>query len=250
VNAQAIAEREQAKPLELAPIPSSALTPQQMIYQLIAAGASTDAVRDMMALSKELAAEQARNAFDAAVADAKAEIKPVARNAKGHTKKYADFSAYAKEIDPVISKFGLSYRFRTEQTDRISVTCILSHRQGHSEENTLSGPADTSGSKNAIQAIGSTLTYLQRYTLIQALGLAAAADDDGATADTSEAPACLTKEQASELLALIDQSETDIEKFCVAMKIEAIPDMPAKNFEAAKNMLLTKIIRKQQGTAK
>ena len=78
---------------------------------------------------------------------------------------------------------GLSYRFRTIQDGAIKVTCILSHKSGHSEENTLSGPADASGSKNAIQAIGSTLTYLQRYTLTQALGLAASDDDDGRSAE-------------------------------------------------------------------
>src|SRR5690606_8392781 len=121
-------------------------------------------------------------AFDAAIASAKAEIPAVAKNAKGHNNKaYANFAAYAAVVDPVLGKWGLSYRFRTEQTDRITVTCVLTHKDGHAEENSLSGPPDGSGSKNAIQAIGSTLTYLQRYTLVQALGLSAADDDDGQT---------------------------------------------------------------------
>ena len=37
--------------------------------------------------------------------------------------------------------------------------------------------ADKTGSKNAVQAIGSTVTYLQRYTLIGALGITTADDD-------------------------------------------------------------------------
>jgi hypothetical protein len=53
---------------------------------------------------------------------------------------------------------------------------------GHSERTTLSATADTSGSKNSIQAIGSTVTYLQRYTLLAAVGLAAGGDDDGQAA--------------------------------------------------------------------
>jgi hypothetical protein len=85
-------------------------------------------------------------------------------------------------VDPIIGKHGLSYRFRTTQTDKISVTCILSHKAGHSEETRLPAPPTPSGNKNAIQAIGSTLTYLQRYSLVQMLGLAAANDDDGKAA--------------------------------------------------------------------
>jgi ERF superfamily len=60
------------------------------------------------------------------------------------------------------------------------VTCILTHQMGHSEETTLAGAPDNSGSKNSIQAIGSTVTYLERYTLLAATGLAAAnGDNDG-----------------------------------------------------------------------
>jgi hypothetical protein len=104
------------------------------------------------------------------------------RNATGHnSKKYADFAGIARVIDPILGQHGLSYRFRTVQTDKIAVTCIL-FGHGHSEETTLSGPADASGSKNAIQAIGSTLTYLQRYSLVQMLGIAAGDDDDGKAA--------------------------------------------------------------------
>lgn len=159
---------------------STALTPMAMLSQAVARGAGLEMVSKLMDLQERVEKAQGRRDFDEAIAAAKAEIKPVTRNKKGHNdKRYADFAAYAREVDPIITRFGLSYRFRTEQDDRIKVTCILSHRGGYSEENTLAGPADSSGSKNAIQAIGSTLTYLQRYTLTQALGLAASDDDDG-----------------------------------------------------------------------
>jgi hypothetical protein len=170
-------------PADIAPA-SSQLTPMQMAYQLITNGADLGSVKEMLAMSRELAAEQARQAFDAAMSAAKSEITPVIKNATGHnSKKYADFAAIAKAVDPIISRHGLSYRFRTKQDERIHVTCILAHEGGHSEETTLAGPPDATGSKNAIQAIGSTLTYLQRYTLTHALGLAASDDDDAKTAE-------------------------------------------------------------------
>jgi hypothetical protein len=52
---------------------------------------------------------------------------------------------------------------------------------GHKIETSIEAGSDTSGSKNAIQAIGSTISYLKRYTLENVLGLSADEDNDGAS---------------------------------------------------------------------
>lgn len=232
---------------EVASVAQVAMTPMEMAFSLIQNGADLGSVKEMLTVSREIAAEQARRAFDAAVADAKAEIPIVGKNAEGHNKKrYADFSAYASALKPILAKFGLSYRFRTEQTDRITVTCVLSHKDGHSEENSLSGPADASGSKNAIQAIGSTLTYLQRYTLIQALGLAASEDDDGRKADEATEDGPISKEQTVAILRLVEEAGADIEIFCERWKIQAIPELPVRNFKDALASL-QRFAAKQEG---
>lgn len=216
-------------------VPLQPLTPMGMLDRAVAAGASIETLERLIALKERWDANEARKAFDEAVAAAKAEIKPVARSAKGHNSKYyADFAAIARAVDPIISKHGLSYRFRSEQGDRINVTCILSHKLGHSEETTLSGPPDKTGNKNEIQAIGSTLTYLQRYSLVQALGLAASNDDDAAKA-TGE---LVNDDQIGEMTALIqdiggkkaDHLKSRLLKY---MKVEALGDIFAKDFNDA-----------------
>lgn len=224
----------------------SQMTPVQMAYQLISSGADFASVKEMMALSKELAADQSRRAFDKAVAEAKANIPVISRNARGHNNKaYADFSAYATALKDVLAEHGLSYRFKTAQTDRITVTCVLSHKDGHSEENSLSGPADTSGSKNAIQAIGSTLTYLQRYTLIQALGLAAADDDDGANHGKNEEQVRTTSaEQRAELQELIEKSGSDVPAFCKWAKVDSLADLNQTEFKNAVSILNQRIAKR------
>lgn len=215
-------------------IDAAPMTPMDLVSYAIQSGQPIDIIREAIALSKELKREQALEAFDAAVADAKAEIGPAVKNRVGNnSKKYADFAAYAGVVDPIIGKHGLSYRFRTTQDDRIHVTCVLSHRAGHREETTLAGPSDTTGSKNAIQAIGSTLTYLQRYTLVQALGLAAAEDDDGKASGQGADAGPINEEQASKLRELIDVSGADIAIFCEKWKIEAVPELPASKFAEA-----------------
>jgi hypothetical protein len=205
-------------------------TPMDMIQKAVASGADIEMVERLMGLNERYEASQARKAFDKAIAAAKAKITPIQRNAKGHNdKRYADFAAIAKVVDPILSEHGLSYRFRTAQSDRISVTCILSHEAGHSEETTLTGPADTSGSKNAIQAIGSTLTYLQRYSLVQMLGLAAAADDDG---KAGASVATITQQQADNLTDLIEAKGASRSAFLKWAKQERFEDIPADYYEA------------------
>ncbi|WP_259265972.1 ERF family protein [Bradyrhizobium elkanii] len=207
------------------------VTPMEMLNRAVSSGASLEMVEKLMTLQERWEAGQARKAFDEAIAGAKAEIPPIQRNAKGHNdKRYADFAAIAKVVDPILSRHGLSYRFRTAQGERISVTCVLSHKSGHSEETTLSGPADASGSKNAIQAIGSTLTYLQRYSLVQMLGLAASNDDDGKAGGDGE---MISQDQVEQLIALADEVGADKRAFCQYFKVEGIAQLPAKEFNRA-----------------
>lgn len=214
---------------------AGALTPLAMLNRAMETGASMEVLEKFMSLHERWEAGNARKAFDAAISEAKAEIPPIVKNAKGHNdKRYANFAAIAGVVDPILSKHGLSYRFRTAQTDKISVTCVLSHRDGHSEETTLAGPADNSGSKNAIQAIGSTLTYLQRYSLIQALGLAATEDDDGRAAG---AGGTITDEQVERLQREIMDTDSDLPKFLRFFKIDSLSDLPSHRLDEALKML-------------
>lgn len=215
---------------ELTPLVSQAiaLTPMVMLDRAVSQGASVETLDKLMGLQERWEKNQARKSFDAAIADAKAKLRPVLRNRAGHnSKRYADFAAIATAVDPVLSEFGLSYRFRSEQGEKINVTCILSHKGGHSEETTLSGPADNTGNKNAIQAIGSTLTYLQRYSLVQMLGLAAADDDDGLKSDQST----VTADQAEQLAKIVLECGADINKVLTAFQIESLSDLPAHRFD-------------------
>lgn len=200
---------------------------------------SPERVERFIAMHDAMEAKRSKLAFSDAIAQSKAKISetPIIKNATGHNaKRYADFSAYAKVVDPVLASFGLTYRFRTTQANSISVTCILTGH-GHEEENTLTGPADASGSKNAIQAIGSTLTYLQRYTLVQALGLAASEDDDGKAAGGDEK---VSENDILDLQSLIDEVKADMPKFLKLMGVEFLDDLPKSRLKEAVSTLEAK----------
>ncbi len=155
----------------------------------------------MMEFQERHEANQARKAYHVAMANFLADAPKIIKQKDGHNCKYAGLSDIVVVIAPLLSKHGLSHSWVTGTADKdITVTCKITHILGHSEETSLSAGPDTSGSKNAIQAVGSTITYLERYTLKAALGLAEGdQDDDGAGADdkkTKEIPKPNKKEQA------------------------------------------------------
>lgn len=215
------------------------MTPMEMLASAIERGMAPETVDKLMALAERFDKTNQRKAFDAAVAAAKAEIPVIAKNREGHNnKRYADLAAIARVVDPILSKHGLGYRYRTTQDDRIHVTCVLFHKDGHSEDNSLAGLPDASGSKNAIQAIGSTLTYLQRYTLTQALGLAASEDDDGKAAASGET---ITDEQVDELRELLQKTGGNEVRFLKSIKLESLTEIAVEKFEKAKGLINSRV---------
>ena len=234
--------------------PSTALTPMDMLDRAVAQGANVETLEKLMALQERWEKTQARKAFDDAMSAAKAEIPVINKNRTvdftGKTGirtnyRHEDMAEIARTVDPILSKHGLSYRYRTSSNlnEPVTVTCIISHRLGHSEENTLSAGRDESGNKNAIQAVGSTVTFLQRYTLKAALGLAASADDDGKGAgDTGP----ITDEQATTIQELVTETKTDISKFLTWVGAESISDIPASKYDDVVAMLNAKKNKKVQ----
>jgi hypothetical protein len=66
----------------------------------------------------------------------------------------------------------------------MEVTCTIRHILGHSESVAMGAAPDTGPGRNAIQARGSAKSYLERYTLLAATGMAASdTDTDGNTSD-------------------------------------------------------------------
>lgn len=202
----------------------------------------------MLEMKERLEEKEARRAFDLAMAEAKAEIPPILKTGTvDYTNKQGDRTYFKHEtlygiagiVDPILSKYGLSYRYRSKQDNgQLYVTCVVAHRDGFSEETTLQGGPDAGAGKNNYQAVGSAATYLQRYTLKLALGLSAAPDDDAAGADATET---ISAEQYTILRDLIKATNTNESKFYLAYGISdpefSLTGFPSEHFAAAKSQL-------------
>lgn len=175
---------------------STVTTPSHLLTMAVQQGADLDKLEKLMALNERYEANEARKAFTAAMTGFRSEKVDIykAKNVsfKGTSYNHAELSDVTEAVNPALAKHHLSFRWDVQQNGpQITVACILTHIDGHSEQITMSGPPDDSGSKNKIQQIASTVTYLQRYTLLAITGMSTKGmDDDGqGYSDEPEAPA-------------------------------------------------------------
>jgi hypothetical protein len=225
------------------------LDPQQLLQQAIASGASIETLDRLLTMQERWQSNQAKRSFSTAIAAFKANAPKVLKTVEVgfDSRRTGDRTSYKHEdladlmavVDPVLAQHGLWVRWKiaTLENGKVRVTCVIGHNDGHSEaDNFLEAAPDTSGNKNPVQAIGSTVSYLQRYTLKATLGLAAAKDDDGRA---SGAPAGgLSADQIAELQSRLDLLNDDgVEKFLQLADVLAVKDVPAIKFESAKARL-------------
>jgi hypothetical protein len=183
----------------------------------------------------------AERAFNLAMSLAKGELQPVLKTRDvdypsrkeggARTKyKYESFADVAKVVDPVFAAHGLAYRFAVEQGgDLAKVTCIISHSEGYSDRVRLESKVDPgSTGMSWVQALGTVLTYLQRYSLRAAIGLAAGVDDDGRGAGGTSPK--IVPEQANELRQLFDETGRSPAGTLNLLGVAEIEDMTVDQF--------------------
>lgn len=183
-----------------------AVTPVDLLRRALDSGADLDRLERLMDLQQRYEEAEARKAYVADMALFKMNPPQIIKDKvvafSGTSYTHATLGNVTGAIVEGLAQHGFSHRWDTEQQGaNVSVTCILTHRMGHSERTTLTAAKDDSGKKNSIQQMASAITYLQRYTLLAATGLATKdqGDDDGAGAelDTSLADNWIARVKAA-----------------------------------------------------
>jgi len=204
--------------------------------------ASIEKLERMMAMRDKLQADQARAFFAQAFAAASAEFPSIPLNGRGDKQKpYALLKDIISGTKPVLSRHGLALSFGVDSApDRVTVTAKLMHVAGHVETTSIELPKDQSGSKNAVQAVGSSQTYGQRYAAQAILGLSLGddVDDDGKAAGAGDK---IDADQFFTLKNLIEEAGADEAKFCEYLKVKELEELPARAFANAVSALRAKI---------
>jgi len=206
-----------------------------------------DKVERLLQVQERIIDRQAKADYTTALAEMQPDLpvtpeKGAIKNRAGEIQStYPKWEDISDDIRPVLHAHGFALNFRIEnlENDRVIVYAILSHRSGYSEETPSPAmAADTSGSKNAIQAQKSTVSYGKRISAQAILNLTSRGDDDDGGA--GGAGPTVSPEQFSRIQNLIAETgakEAALLKYYNAASLE---QFPAAKFDAAVEQLEAK----------
>lgn len=212
----------------------------------------------LLEMQERIIARQAKADFMAALAEMKPKLPVIDRKGRIEVREktasgkrdgdlqqstaFARWEDIDEAITPILHEHGFVLTFRTDATEdgRLIVTAVLSGH-GHEERTSLPPlPFDTTGSKNNIQAVGSSLSYGKRYAATLLLNIRTKGeDDDGVKGDAKS----VTDEQAETLKAKIVEAAADLPKFLKYFNVQHVEDIPAKRFDEAYRLLTKKAAR-------
>lgn len=202
-------------------------------------------IEKMMELQEKHERREAEKAFYKAKADFKKEAPAVKKDKynKFFESWYTSLGNLLDTYNPFLGKHGLSISYKPETTEsNMTLTGVLSHRMGHSESISFAAPIDKAAvgkqsgqrSRNAIQDVKSTFTYLRSAVTEALLGVAgteaSSIDDDGNAAGNIE---YINEKQLSTIVDMINAKEVNQTTFCKWLKAEAPEYILSKDYNKA-----------------
>jgi hypothetical protein len=217
---------------------------EMILSQAVQAGRTGAELKELLDVFERLNAKKAEQAFNAAFAKFKAECSPirkrsenaqfqVTRNGVKRASRYAALEDIDADTRESLTNNGLSYAWGDALVsgDTITMKCVVSHVGGHQRSSAVTLPHESKAGASPQQKFASTITYLQRYSLIAALGLTTCdEDDDGNEATGGET---IAEAQQNALNDLILEVGADRAKFLRFCNVDKLADIRASNYAAA-----------------
>ena len=179
--------------------PSAAMTPndvQILIAQAIDKGVPVETMEKLLSMRQQLKTEWAREQYHAALSAFQAE-QPIIKKTKivlnkdGKTERYryAPIDSIISQLKSLIEKHGFNYKIDAGIEGRtVQATCVVTHKDGHSEQSSFAVPIDPDAYMNEAQKYAAALTFAKRYAFCDALGVLTGDVDDDAVSIASTAP--------------------------------------------------------------
>lgn len=220
---------------KIEPMEVQEVSQQTAIMDVIARAASDpnvdiDKMERLFEMQATMEAKAASKAFETDFAIMQPLIPPVRKKGKSHNGDYAKWEDIQGAVMSVVNNGGFNLRFETSTSENaISVTAVLSHKDGHQEKTTFTLPQDTSGKKAPIHAIASAVSYAKRYSASALLNIRTIGEDDDGNA--AALPECIDEMQVDYIQELLNKSGKPVDKFLAWKKIKSLDELPAKQFD-------------------
>lgn len=196
-----------------------------------------DKMERLLDMQERIMNRQAETEFNAALAEMQDDVPEITEtgqilNKQGNVQStYATFEDINREVKPILKQHGFAMSFRTDhQEGMIIITGVLTHRAGHREQTSIHLPQDSSGSKNNVQGVGSSVSYGKRYTMGALLNITTRGQDDDA--QTAVPEKTITAAQAEAITKALGGGER-VAAFCKSAKIGCVQELAAKHFDEA-----------------
>lgn len=189
-----------------------------VIQQMVTSGNfDVSVARELLDMQKDFMRHQAIINYNNDFSLMSKEIPVIAKSKKAHNTSYAPLEDIVKVVQPILSKYGFSVSFTTEQQglEAVTVNCILQHKDGHSTSTALMLPTKSvNNSMNAMQAIGAAISYGKRYTICGILNIATAQDDDnnGFAVNAKTSKPLIDDERLTKAIESINNKSTTLNK--------------------------------------
>jgi hypothetical protein len=231
-------------------LPVPAVSESAAIFQIIERAArdpnvDLDKMERLMAMREREMSRQAEQAFNESMKAAQAAMRSVSADADNSQtqSKYATYAKLDRVLRPIYTAHGFSVSFDeadSPKPEHIRCLAYVAHEAGFTRTYRKDMPADGKGPKGGdvmtkTHATGAAASYGMRYLLKGIFNVAVGDDDTDGNAPLD--PATISKEQIVAILKLIEETGTPIEKFCAWAKIEAVPELLARHFDKAVQVL-------------
>lgn len=198
---------------------------------------SPENIKSMLDIQERMMTKQAEIDFNSDMAHMQIELPRVIKANKGHNTTYASYEDIDKQVRPIMTRYGFSISFTAHQNNNMqNIDATLSHRKGHFKTASLTLPADGSGSKNAVQAIGSSISYGKRYLICMLLNIVTVGEDD----DAQSCNIVISDEQSKKIKDLLKETNSDVNAFLRWMGVENVDVIKQSDYIKAENQLLAK----------
>lgn len=210
--------------------------PSQLLSQAIEKGLDITTLERLMSLQERWEANRAKAEFFEALARFQSLVPDIPKQKQGYGYLYAPLGDIDRVIKDAMRDCGLSKKWvQAETGDTVTVSCVITHIAGHSESSSI-GPVgwdllEKTKQMNGLQHRAAVITYLQRYTLVAALGLATADDDTDGRAKTKAEIVLISDRQVADLSALIDEVKADKSKFLKWAQVETLEEIRATEYK-------------------
>lgn len=166
---------------------------ETLISQAINKGVPIETLERLLKMRTQLKEENAREEFNRAMASFQENCPVIIKNKKVLDKQgalrysFASIESIINQTKEIISKYGLSYRFKNTVTDKImTVECIVTHSSGHSETSPFTVNLGTEQYMTDVQKSGARSTFAKRYAFCDAFGIMTGDEDTDTKEDMTE----------------------------------------------------------------